>query len=89
MKTSVARLAWTVVSLGPLLLASSTPSRAEITYPFCKLGGGDLGTGSGYCNFSSFEQCRIASAGYGICQANPAYVPPAAPPAGPRRAKRD
>jgi len=86
MKTSVWRVAWTVGSLGLLLFASSMPSRAEITYPFCKLGGGDLGTGSGYCNFSSFEQCRQASAGYGICQANPAYVPPA--PVSARRLKR-
>ena len=71
-------------ALGITLAALSAPARAEIIYPFCKLGGGELGTGAGACYFSSFEQCRIASAGYGICQANPAYVAPAAQ----RRTKR-
>ena len=77
---------WTAASLAIALVATSAPSHAETIYPFCKLGGGELGTGAGACYFSSFEQCRIASAGYGICQANPAYVAPAAVPA--RRTKR-
>ncbi len=75
-------------ALGIAMAAPSVPAHAETIYPFCKLGGGELGTGAGACWFSSFEQCRIASAGFGICQANPAYVAPAAPPAAPRRAKR-
>ncbi len=76
-------------ALGIAMAAFSAPAHAETIYPFCKLGGGELGTGAGACYFSSFEQCRIASAGFGICQANPAYVAPAAtPPAGTRRAKR-
>lgn len=76
-------------ALGITMATFSAPAHAETIYPFCKLGGGELGTGAGACYFSSFEQCRIASAGFGICQANPAYVPPvAAAPAAPRRARR-
>jgi hypothetical protein len=71
-----------------LLAASTTPSNAEIVFPFCKVGGGDVGIGVGSCNYTSFEQCRISSAGYGMCTANPAYVAPAAAPAAQRRVKR-
>jgi Protein of unknown function (DUF3551) len=88
MKIVVSGLACAVLLLGFVLAALNAPAHAETIYPFCKLGGGELGTGAGACYFSSFEQCRIASAGYGICQANPAYVAPAPVPAAPRRAKR-
>ena len=67
-----------------LVAASTTPARAEIDYPFCKTGGGDVGIGSGSCKFTSLEQCRESSAGFGMCYANSAYVPPT----GQRRAKR-
>ena len=74
---------------GLFLVASIAPSRAEILYPFCKVGGGDVGTGVGSCNYTSLEQCRISSAGYGMCFANPAYVAPAAAYGQPQRqAKR-
>jgi hypothetical protein len=80
------KLLYSFAALG-LLAASASPSRAEITYPFCKVGGGDVGIGIGSCNYTSLEQCRISSAGYGMCFANPAYVAPAAAPAAQRRAK--
>jgi len=88
MTIDVLKLVCALAALGVPLAASTAPSRAETTYPFCKIGGGDVGIGIGYCNFSSFEQCRIASAGYGMCFANPAYVAPAATPAAQRRGKR-
>jgi hypothetical protein len=88
MKHIFSKFARALVTLGPLVAATGTPLRAEIIYPFCKVGGGDVGTGVGYCNYASFEQCRISSAGYGMCVANPAYVPPAAAPAMRWRAKR-
>ena len=85
MKARVSKLLCSFAALG-LLATSAAPARAEITYPFCKVGGGDVGTGVGSCNYTSLEQCRISSAGYGMCTANPAYVAPA--PAAQRRAKR-
>jgi hypothetical protein len=88
MNINLSKLARAAMPLVFVVAAISTPARAETIYPFCKLGGGELGTGAGACYFSSFEQCRIASAGYGICQANPAYVAPAAAPAVTRRARR-
>jgi hypothetical protein len=86
MKSVCSRLACALVPLGFLLVVSTMPSRAEIDYPFCKTGGGDVGLGIGTCKFTSLEQCRQSSAGYGMCYANQAYVAPAAPAA--RRAKR-
>ena len=74
--------------LGFIIAASTASSRAETIYPFCRLGGGDIGTGVGACNYASFEQCRQASAGYGMCTANPAYVAPGTPAMPQRRAKR-
>jgi hypothetical protein len=87
MKTGLSKLLYALGTLG-LLAASATPSPAETIYPFCKVGGGDVGIGIGYCNYATFEQCRISSAGYGMCTANPAYVAPAAAPVAQRRAKR-
>ncbi len=86
MKNMLAKLMAALVPLGFILVASIAPSRAEIIYPFCKVGGGDLS--NPVCNYSSFEQCRVSSAGYGMCNANPAYVPPAATPAVQRRTRR-
>ena len=87
MKTDRLKLLCSLAALG-LLAASATQLRADTIFPYCKVGGGDVGIGIGYCNFTSFEQCRIASAGYGMCTVNPAYVAPVAPAAGQRRAKR-
>ena len=86
MKNSLAKLMPVVVLLSLLVAASTTPSRAEIDYPFCKTGGGDVGLGIGSCKFTSLQQCRDSSAGYGMCYANPAYVAPAT--AAQRRARR-
>ncbi|HSQ04135.1 MAG TPA: DUF3551 domain-containing protein [Burkholderiales bacterium] len=86
MKNIVSKLVCAALSLGLLAIAMNVPSRGEIIHPFCKVGGGDLS--NPVCNYSSFEQCREASAGYGMCTVNPAYVPPAATPAAQRRAKR-
>jgi uncharacterized protein DUF3551 len=86
MKIVLSKLAHAVVPLGLLLGVWIVPARAEIDYPFCKTGGGDVGLGIGTCKFTSLEQCRQSSAGYGMCYANQAYVAPAAPAA--RRAKR-
>jgi hypothetical protein len=88
MKSTRSKLLFLAVALGLLIVGSTRSSNAEITYPFCKVGGGDIGTGVGSCNYTSLEQCRISSAGYGMCFANPAYVAPAAAPAGLRRPKR-
>ncbi len=82
------KLTRAALSLGIIMVASVAPSRAEIIYPFCKVGGGDVGTGVGSCNYASLEQCRVSSAGYGMCFANPAFVAPAATPATQHRAKR-
>jgi len=71
-----------------MVVAATAPSRGEILYPYCKVGGGDVGTGVGSCNYTSLEQCKLSSAGYGMCFANPAYMPPAAATAQQRRAKR-
>jgi hypothetical protein len=87
MKTVVSKLAYALV-LGATLVAATAPSRAEIDYPVCKTGGGDVGIGSGSCKFISFEQCRESSAGYGMCYANPIHAAPAATSAAQRRAKR-
>jgi hypothetical protein len=76
------------VPLGLLLGVWIVPACAEIDYPFCKTGGGDVGIGIGTCKFTSLEQCRQSSAGYGMCYANPAFVAPAAAPAVTRRARR-
>jgi hypothetical protein len=88
MKIVLSKWVCALMMAGLLIAALSASAHAETIYPFCKLGGGELGTGAGACYFSSFEQCRIASAGYGICQANPAYVSPAAAPVTRRRATR-
>ncbi len=87
MTINLSKLARTAAPLAVMIAAICTPSRAEITYPFCKIGGGDVGTGVGSCNYTSLEQCRISSAGFGICQANPAYVPSTAASAA-RRERR-
>jgi hypothetical protein len=88
MKSTRSKLLFLAGAPGLFLVASIAPTHAEITYPFCKVGGGDVGTGVGSCNYTSLEQCKISSAGYGMCFANPAYVAPAAAPAARRRAKR-
>ena len=88
MKTDRMKLFCALAALG-LLAASAPPSRAETIFQYCKVGGGDVGIGVGYCNFTSFEQCRIASACYGMCTVTPAYVAPAAAPAAQRWAKRN
>jgi hypothetical protein len=89
MKINLPKFVRAALSLGAIMVASTASARAEIIYPFCKVGGGDVGTGVGSCNYASLEQCRVSSAGYGMCFANPAYVPPtAAAPATQRRAKR-
>ena len=87
MKVDSLKLFCLLAALG-LLTASAAPSRAEILYPYCKSGGGDVGIGIGSCNYTSLEQCKISSAGYGMCFPNPAYVAPAATPVVQRRAKR-
>jgi len=76
-----------LLPLGFILAATTVPSRADIDYPFCKTGGGDVGIGSGSCKFTSLEQCRESSAGYGMCYANPTYAAPGAQTAQ-RRARR-
>lgn len=88
MKIVLSRWACALMMAGLLIAASRTLAHAEILYPFCKVGGGDVGTGVGSCNYTSLEQCRVSSAGYGMCLANPAYVAPAATPATQHRAKR-
>jgi Protein of unknown function (DUF3551) len=86
MKINVSKLLRIAVPLGFVIAASASPGHAETIYPFCKVGGGDLS--NGVCNYSSFEQCRVSSAGYGMCNANPAYVAPTATLPAQRRAKR-
>ena len=78
MNIVVAKLACALLLLGLIVVASITPVRAEIDYPFCKTGGGDIGIGVGTCKFTSLEQCRQSSAGFGMCYANQNYVSPAA-----------
>ena len=73
--------------LAPLIMVSATPGSADTIFPWCK-SVADLGTGAGACYFSTFEQCRVATAGFGTCSANPAYVPPATTAPLQRRAKR-
>jgi hypothetical protein len=79
MRLRNATIAVMLASTGLVMaLASSAPASAETIFPWCKLSVGDLGTGAGACYFATFEQCRVASAGFGTCSANPAYVPPTA-----------
>jgi len=87
MTSDCLKLLCALAALG-LLAISATPSRAEILYPYCKSGGGDVGIGIGSCNYTSLEQCKISSAGYGMCFPNPAWVAPAATTVAQRRAKR-
>lgn len=86
MKNVVSKLVCAALSVGLLTIAMNMPSRGEIVYPFCRVGGGDLS--NPVCNYASLEQCRETSAGYGMCTANPAYVPPTATPAVQRRTRR-
>jgi len=85
MKVPRAKLTVIVVAFGLLAASAAT---AETVFPFCRSGGGDVGSGVGACKYASFEQCRVSSAGFGTCSANPAYVPSTAPPAAERRARR-
>ena len=58
------------------LLASSGPSSAEITYPWCAQYGGGRGGGRN-CGFWTFEQCMAALWGNGgLCEANSMYRGP-------------
>jgi len=75
-------LAVLILSL-PIL--ASSPTRAEITYPWCAQYARD----GRNCGFSTYEQCREAQSGNGgFCLENPMYQPPVygAPPA--RRYRR-
>jgi hypothetical protein len=73
------------------VLASTEPSRAEITYPWCAQYGGGRGGGRN-CGFWTYQQCMAALWGNGgYCEVNamyrgpsPGMIPP--PPAIPRRA---
>ena len=73
------------------LLASSGPSSAEITYPWCaQYSGGSRGGGRN-CGFWTYEQCMAALSGNGgFCITNsmyrgpsPGMIPP--PPGAVRR----
>jgi len=86
MKNVVSKLVCAALSARFLTIAKNMPWRAEIVYAFCRAGGGDLS--NPVCNYASLEQCRETSAGYGMCTANPAYVPPTATPAVQRRTRR-
>ncbi|MBR1217927.1 DUF3551 domain-containing protein [Bradyrhizobium sp. U87765 SZCCT0131] len=50
-------------------LASAAPARADVYYPWCRLGNHD-------CMYSTFQQCMAALSGtYGDCRRN-VMVPP-------------
>ena len=66
------------LSLGALL-ASPTPVRAEIEYPWCAEYYGGRDGGGVNCGFVTLAPCRATISGLGgNCYENPAY--PAAPP---------
>jgi hypothetical protein len=98
MRNSIALLIASVLGLS----LGASPSRAEITYPWCAQyadGGGDQyargiilvfdGTGGRNCGFWTLEQCRAALSGNGgWCEPNPMYRPGRDSPAGPRQPRR-
>jgi len=68
----IAVIAIVGVVISPLVL--STPSQAEIEYPWCaQYSGGDDGGGRN-CGFSTLEQCRATVSGIGgSCEPNLFY----------------
>jgi hypothetical protein len=71
MKTCLALAATAFVAVAATSFAS-TPSRAEIEYPWCSItSAGQSGTPA--CRYSTLEQCNAFLAGgvTGFCQPNP------------------
>jgi hypothetical protein len=81
MQNAIAR-ALTAGALLIVTLAGSSPSRAEIVYPWCvQYGGGRDGIGATNCGFVSREQCMQTASGLGaMCMENPAYAGPSSRP---------
>ena len=55
-----------------LSIPAPTAAQAQGAQSYCLMGGGGV---IGRCGFATFEQCREAGAGFGIC--NPSAAPPA------------
>ena len=71
------------------LWTATTPSRAEITYPWCAQYGAGMDGGGRNCGFSTYEQCKAAISGNGgFCEQNSMYRPSAEAQPAPRRHRR-
>lgn len=75
-----------VMVLAVLALATSSASRAEITYPWCAQYGGGFDGGGRNCGFWTLQQCMATVSGVGgHCEQNFMYRPGAEQPRPPRK----
>ena len=60
-------IALSLASAGALSVVTPAPATAQTVRSWCLTGlNGELG----HCDYQTFEACRVAGAGYGICVAS-------------------